>query len=77
MDTSVGVVTVRPVELEIVPKAALIVAVPCATPVTRPLAMIVATLVFEELSVTLLNVLDAAVVVGSGRRELEHLSFRK
>ena len=53
MDTRVtGAVTVNPVEPEMVPDVALMVALPAATPVANPALLMVATAVLEELQVT-------------------------
>ena len=52
IDTKVGAFTVRVVEPLIEPEVAAIVALPCATPVANPPSLIVATLVDEELHVT-------------------------
>jgi hypothetical protein len=52
MEDRVAEVTVRGVLPEILPKVAVMVAVPAATAVARPLLLTVATDVLEELQVT-------------------------
>ena len=52
METSVGGVTVRPVEPVIAPEVAWIVADPFATPVAMPVLLMVAIVVAEEDQVT-------------------------
>ncbi|HXO06277.1 MAG TPA: hypothetical protein VN884_11680 [Candidatus Sulfotelmatobacter sp.] len=54
IDTSVGAVTVSVVEPLMAPEVALIVLVPAATPVANPPAVIVATVVVDELHVAVL-----------------------
>jgi hypothetical protein len=52
MEDRVAEVTVRGVLPEVLPKVAVMVAVPAATAVARPLVLTVATDVLEELQVT-------------------------
>ena len=52
MDFRVALVTVRVADPDIIPKLALIVAVPTETPLARPLLSTVATGVLDELQVT-------------------------
>jgi hypothetical protein len=52
MDVMVGAVTVTEVDLETLPRVAVMVAVPAATPLTRPAASTVALAMVEEDQVT-------------------------
>ena len=52
MDVMVGAVTVTEVDLETLPRVAVMVAVPAAIPVTRPAASTVALAMVEEDQVT-------------------------
>ena len=52
MEDGVSEVTVRTILPEILPKVAVMAAVPLATDVTRPLLLMIATLVWDDLQVT-------------------------
>jgi hypothetical protein len=52
MDVMVGAVTVTEVDLETLPRVAVMVAVPAAIPLTRPAASTVALAMVEEDQVT-------------------------
>ena len=52
MDVMVGAVTVTEVDLETLPRVAVMVAVPAAIPLTRPAASTVALAIVEEDQVT-------------------------
>ena len=52
MDVMVGAVTVTEVDLEMLPRVAVMVAVPAAIPLTRPAASTVALAMVEEDQVT-------------------------
>jgi len=52
MDVMVGAVTVTEVDLETLPRVAVMVAVPAAIPLTRPAASMVALAMVEEDQVT-------------------------
>jgi hypothetical protein len=52
MDVMVGAVTVTEVDLETLPRVAVMVAVPAATPLTRPTPSTVALAMVEEDQVT-------------------------
>ena len=52
MDVIVGAVTVTDVTLETLPRVAVMVALPAATPLTRPVASTVALAMVEEDQVT-------------------------